>query len=347
MKTVAAVLVGLNRPLEITEIDIPALDYGQVLVRVLCTGICGSQLGEIAGVKGPDRFLPHLLGHEACGEVQECGAGVKTVSPGQRVVLHWRPGAGVQSEPPVYNSSSLGKVNGGWLTTFNELAVVSENRMTPVEPDFDPEIASLMGCAVTTGLGVINRDARVCIGESVVVWGAGGIGLSIIQGAALASASPIIAIDLYEEKLALAKTLGATHCINANNEDVSIAVRNIAGTEGADVVIDNTGDTNVIASAYQLTHSTGRTVLVGVPQQGNEASFYTLPLHFGKQIVGSHGGQATPDRDIPRYVRLFQDGKLALRPLLTHRFGLLEINDALDAMRSGAVTGRCIVNMSD
>jgi S-(hydroxymethyl)glutathione dehydrogenase/alcohol dehydrogenase len=347
MKTVAAVLVELNCPLEITEIEIPSLDHGQVLVRVLCTGICGSQLGEIAGVKGPDRFLPHLLGHEACGEVQECGAGVKTVSPGQRVVLHWRPGAGVQSEPPVYNSSSLGKVNGGWVTTFNELAVVSENRMTPVAPDLDPGIASLMGCAVTTGLGVINRDANVCIGESVVVWGAGGIGLSIVQGAALASAWPIIAIDLYEEKLTLAKTLGATHCINAGNEDVSAAVRNITGADGADVVIDNTGDTEVITTAYQLTHASGRTVLVGVPRHGNEASFYTLPLHFGKQIVGSHGGQARPDRDIPRYVRLFEEGKLALRPLLTHEFELHEINNALDAMRSGQVTGRCVVNMPD
>ena len=343
MRGLAAILVEQNQPLVLDDVEIPALRYGQVLVRVTCTGVCGSQLGEISGVKGPDRFLPHLLGHEACGEVQECGPGVTTVSPGNRVVLHWRPGAGLLSEPPVYDSSSLGKVNGGWVTTFNEYAVVSENRMTPVSPDFDPEIASLLGCAVTTGLGVINKDAGVC----VVVWGAGGIGLSIVQGAALVSAWPIIAIDLYDGKLALAKALGATHGINSRSEDVETAVRDIVGSAGADVVIDNTGNTDVIAAAYRLTQASGRTVLVGVPRQGDEASFFTLPLHFGKRIVGSHGGQAQPDQDIPRYVRLFEEGKLALRQLLTHRFDLANINDALDAMRQGAVTGRCIVNVSE
>ena len=149
MKTRAAILVEQKKPLVIEEVEVPALKLGQVLVKVLASGICGSQIGEINGVKGPDRFLPHLLGHEGCGTVLEIGEGVRTVKPGDRVVLHWRKGAGLESVTPTYGSR-LGTVNAGWVTTFNEHAVISENRVTAVPADFDVEAAALFGCAVTT-----------------------------------------------------------------------------------------------------------------------------------------------------------------------------------------------------
>ena len=211
----AAILVEHNHPLEVHEIECPSeLDFGQVLVQVKYSGICGSQLGEISGLKGPDPYLPHLLGHEGSGVVQKIGPGVTTVKEGNHVVLHWRPSTGIQSPTPAYNWNGK-KVNAGWVTTFNEYAVVSEDRVTMIPNDFDPEVGALMGCAVTTGLGVINNNAKVKIGESVVVWGAGGIGLNIIQGASLVSAYPIIAIDLYDHKLNMSKQMGATHTINA------------------------------------------------------------------------------------------------------------------------------------
>ena len=197
MKGLAAVLVELGKPLVLEEIEIPKLAYGQVLVKVQCSGICGSQIGEINGAKGTDKYLPHLLGHEGTGLVLECGEGVNTVNKDDKVVLHWRQGDGIQSPTPTYHSKNLGTVNAGWVTTFNQYAVVSENRITTIPEDFDSEIAALMGCAVTTGLGVINNNAKLKIGESVVVWGSGGVGLSIVQGAALVSAYPIIAIDLH------------------------------------------------------------------------------------------------------------------------------------------------------
>ena len=345
MKGLAAILVELEKPLVLEEVEIPKLTFGQVLVKLLCSGICGSQLGEINGVKGKDNYLPHLLGHEGSGIVVDCGEGVKNVKDGDKVVLHWRNGFGIQSPPPVYHSNSLGRVNAGWVTTFNEYAVVSENRITTIPGDFDPEIGALFGCAVTTGLGVINNNAKVKIGESVVIWGAGGVGLNIVQGAALVSAYPIVAIDLYDHKLHLAKKMGATHTINAERSIPENEIIKIVGENGADVVIDNTGDADIIHRAYEVTSTRGRTILVGVPPIGNEVKLYTLPLHFEKVLTGSHGGEAKPDIDIPNYIHLMDSDKMSLDGLITHKFFLDEINQALDLFRSREA-GRIIINMN-
>ena len=343
MKGLAAVLVELGKPLVLEEIEIPKLTYGQVLVQVLCSGICGSQIGEINGVKGTDKYLPHLLGHEGTGLVLECGEGVNSVNKDDKVVLHWRKGDGIQSPSPTYHSKNLGTVNAGWVTTFNQYAVVSENRITTIPEDFDSEIAALMGCAVTTGLGVINNNAKLKIGESVVIWGSGGVGLSIVQGAALVSAYPIIAIDLRDNKLQLAKEMGATHTINANKTNPIDEILNIVGANGADVVIDNTGDVEIIHSAYGVTSLIGKTILVGVPRIGEEAKLYTLPLHFEKQITGSHGGEAKPAIDIPNYIKLYENGRLQLDELITHHYNLYEINEAISSMLSGEIAGRCLI----
>src|SRR5438093_12169691 len=176
MKTPAAILVEQRKPLVVDEVEVPPLSYGQVLVDIKVSRICGSQVGEIDGVKGPDRFLPHLLGHEGGGTVLEIGPEVYHAKPGDRVVLHWRPGRGAEARPPVYNWNGK-KANAGCVTTFNRLAVVSENRLTRVPPDTDFEICALLADTLTTGFGVINNDAKVLIGESVVIVGCYGIGL--------------------------------------------------------------------------------------------------------------------------------------------------------------------------
>lgn len=342
MKALAAVLVEQRKPLELVEIEIPALRYGQVLVKLMTSGICGSQLGEIDGVKGPDPYIPHLLGHEGCGEVLECGEGVRRVKVGDRVVLHWRRASGIEAPAPRYESP-LGPINAGWVTTFNQVAVISENRVTPIPAGFDPEAAALMGCAVTTGFGVVNNNARLRIGESIAVLGAGGIGLNIVQAAAMVSAHPIIAIDVHPGRVELAQQLGATHGIVADGRDVEAEILAIAGKAGLDVAVDNTGHPRMIEMAYRLTSARGRTILVGVPKKGDLVSIYTLPLHFEKEIEGSHGGESIPDLDIPRYVRLVEAGKLDLAPLVGRRYPLADINQAIADMRSGAVNGRCLI----
>ena len=343
-KMLAAVLVELKKPLEIVELDMPsALEAGQVLVKVHYSGICGSQLGEIDGAKGEDKFLPHLLGHEGSGTVVAVGPGVRYVKPDDKVVLHWRKGLGIDSATPSFQWAGR-KVNSGWVTTFNEYAIVSESRVTAIPADSNLEVAALFGCAVTTGFGVVTNNAKVKIGESVVVFGAGGVGLNIVQASALVSAYPVIAVDLHDGKLDLAKTMGATHLINAKSIDARQAIRAIC-PDGLDVFIDNTGQPSIIEMGYDLVKHQGRVTLVGVPKKGNNISIYSLPLHFGRQISGSHGGEAIPQEDIPRYHGLYRAGRIRLEELLTNRYSLQQINEAISAMRSGAASGRCLIRL--
>jgi len=344
-KMKAAILVESHKPLVVDEIDLPdKLGFGQVLVKIHYSGICGAQINEIDAAKGPDKFLPHLLGHEGSGVVLEVGPGVTTIKEGEHVVLHWRPSAGIQSAPPTYSWNGR-KVNAGWVTTFSEYSIVSENRLTSIPKDFDMKSAPLFGCAVTTAMGVINNDAQVKIGQSVMVFGVGGVGLNIVQAAAMVSANPIIAIDIRDEKLEMAKQFGATHCINSStSKDLDGDIYGIAGDKGSDVVIDTTGIAGVIEKAYDLTHPDGKIILVGVPKQGDNISICSLPLHFKKVLTGSHGGDAVPDLDIPRYISLIQAGKMTLDGIITHEFGLNEINDAIELVRNGK-TGRVLVVM--
>jgi S-(hydroxymethyl)glutathione dehydrogenase/alcohol dehydrogenase len=343
--TVAAILVAQQQPLVVDTIELPpVLEVGQVLVQLKVSGICGSQLGEIDGVKGPDRYLPHLMGHEGFATVLEVGPGVKHVQAGDSVVLHWRPGAGIQADPPKYRWRGE-PLNAGWVTTFNRHAVVSENRCTRVPAETPADAAALFGCAITTGFGVVENNAGLRMGESVVVFGAGGIGLNIIQAAALQSAATIIAVDLFSSRLELARRLGATHTINSSDDDAETLIRQSLAGQSLDVFIDNTGVPQVIELGYRLTHGQGRVILVGVPRQGNNVSLHTLPLHFGKLLSGSQGGESQPARDIPRYLRLLGQGRLQLDRFVSARYPLELINEAIAAMRDGATAGRVMVDL--
>lgn len=343
----AAVLVESGKPLVLADLGLPAtLSFGQVHVRIHYSGICGAQINEIDAAKGPDKFLPHLLGHEGVGTVERVGAGVKTVKPGDRVVLHWRPSAGLQCEPAKYDWAGR-TVNAGWVTTFNDEAIISENRLTVIPSDFNLRHAPLLGCAVTTAVGVVNHDAQLQIGQSVVVIGVGGVGLNIVQAAGMVCACPIIGVDVSDTKVAMAREWGADHAFNSTTTlDYLDRIRAIVGPQGADVVIDTTGNTRVIETAYDLTHPDGRTILVGVPRKGDKASIYTLPLHFEKILKGSHGGGCVPDRDIPRLIRLVNNGRMKLDGLVTHEVPLADINEALRVFRTGEA-GRILINMGN
>ncbi len=243
----AAILVESGKPLIVDEFNLPdRLEHGQVLVHVHTSSICGAQINEIDAVKGVDKFLPHLLGHEALATVVETGPGVVSCKQGDTVVMHWRPGKGVQANTPAYSWRGK-RLNAGWVTTFNEYAVVSENRVTPVPASIDRTSAPLLGCAVTTALGVVNNDAQIAIGEAVVVFGVGGVGLNIVQFAAMVGAYPVIAIDRLDNKLEMAKKFGATHLINSEAvEDVAAEIRAITGADGPDKVVETTGVKNLI-----------------------------------------------------------------------------------------------------
>jgi S-(hydroxymethyl)glutathione dehydrogenase/alcohol dehydrogenase len=339
----AAILAQSRQPLVVDEIALPdELDAGQVLVKVLYTTICGAQINEIDALKGVDRFLPHLLGHEASAEVVEIGPGVTNVKPGDTVVLHWRPSRGIQSRTPAYSWRGE-KLNAGWVTTFNQYAVISENRMTPIPAGFDLKTAPLLGCAVTTAAGVVNNDAHLKVGESVVVFGVGGVGLNVVQFAALAGGYPIVAVDLLDHKLEMARGRGATHTINGGQvADVAGAIRAIVGNDGPDKVIETTGVKSVIENAYELTHKDGSLVLVGVPLE--KVTINTLRVHFNMILTGSEGGSSKPDIDIPRIIRLVKAGRLSFEGIITDEFALDEINAAFDLVRSGKA-GRVLIRV--
>jgi S-(hydroxymethyl)glutathione dehydrogenase/alcohol dehydrogenase len=336
MKTRAAILVGQHQPLVVDEVELPSLSLGQVLVELKTSRICGSQIGEIDGVKGPDRYLPHLLGHEGGGIVREVGPGVTRVRTDDHVVLHWRPAEGLQVQAPIYRWHGK-NLNVGWVTTFNQLAVVTENRLTVIPKDLDFEIAPLLADTLTTGFGIINNDARVKIGESLVIFGCGGIGLGVVLAARLAGAHPIVAVDLFDHKLAKAREVGATHTINGRDPNVSTAIREIVGPGGADITIDGTGVPQIIEACYELAAAKGRCVLFGVMPHDKKVTLNTLPLHHGKVLTGSEGGGSRPHLDIPRIVRMIQAGRFDPLGFISHRTKLEEINETIAKMRSGEV----------
>jgi S-(hydroxymethyl)glutathione dehydrogenase/alcohol dehydrogenase len=280
------------------------------LVEIKSTRICGSQLGEIDGVKGADRYLPHLLGHEAGGIVREVGPLVTRVKEGEHVVCHWRPAPGISGPCPTYewNGST---VNAGHITTFSEYAVVSESRLTPIDAKYGHEVSALMADTITTGFGIISNDAKVRIGQSVCIIGIGGIGLGTVLGAKLAGAHPIIAVKIKD------------------------AMSAIIGRSEVDVMVEGTGRPEIIETAYELTSRHGICVLFGVMRFDQKVSLNTLPLHFGRTLTGSEGGQSQPHIDIPRYLRMMDDGAFDLDDFVSHRCKLEDINSAISRMRSG------------
>lgn len=342
MKTAAAILVEQKKPLVLDEVELPTLGFGQVLVDIKASRICGSQIGEIDGVKGPDKWLPHLLGHEAGGIVREVGPEVRHVKPGDRVVGHWRPGRGIEARGAVYQWQGR-NCNAGPITTFQQFAVLSENRVTVVPADTDFEVCCLLADTLTTGFGVINNDAKVKIGEAVVVIGCGGIGLGTVLGAKLVGAHPVIAVDVQDHKLAVAANYGATHTLNSTKEDFGQAVLKILGGARPDVVVDGTGNPAVLEQAFALAGNFARVVGVGVMAHDCKISLNTLPLHLGKVLRGSHGGESLPADDIPRYLRMMRDGRFDPSGFVSHRISLAEVNEGIAKMRSGEVI-HCIIH---
>jgi S-(hydroxymethyl)glutathione dehydrogenase/alcohol dehydrogenase len=339
----AAILVKQNAPLEVAEVEIPKLTAGQVLVKIEYSSICGKQLDEISGKRGKDPFLPHLLGHEGAGIVVDVGPGVMKVKKGDPVVLHWMKGSGINSATPKFmRNGSI--INAGWVTTFSEYTIASENRVTPIPNDVNLDVIPLLGCAVTTGLGIVFNNAALKPGQSIAVFGIGGVGLNVLQGAALVNAYPIAAIDIQDHKLIQARDFGSTHTVNSSQTSVDSLLMELTQGLGFDVCVDTTGITDVFQMAYNTTSNTGKVIMAGVLHHQNPISIDAFPLHFGRQIIGSHGGNTKPEVDIPRYIQLYKRGKLKLDEQITHRYPLDDINEAINTVRKGQA-GKCLIVM--
>jgi S-(hydroxymethyl)glutathione dehydrogenase / alcohol dehydrogenase len=250
--------------------------------------------------------------------------------------MHWMKGTGIHAATPKYKWGKK-TVNAGWVTTFSEYSVVSENRVTKIPDDYDLKTATLYGCAITTAFGVIHNDAKVKCGESIVIFGAGGVGSAIIQAASVSGAYPVIAVDVNDYKLKMASKFGAAYVINGKIQDAGSEIIKIIGGAGADVTVDTTGINKIRELAYEIAAPWGRTILVGVPRHGEKMSIDSFPLHFDKVLTGSHGGDCNPTYDIPRLIGLERSGRIDLTKMITKIYPLEKINEALSAVRTGDV----------
>ena len=334
MKTTAAVLVELGKPLELADLDVPALKPGQCLIEIAFSGVCHTQVGEARGHRGEDKFLPHCLGHEGSGYVREVGPGVTKVKPGDAVILSWIKASGLDVPGCVYEWNGR-KVNAGGITTFATFSVIAENRLTVISEGLSLRHAALIGCAVPTGAGVVFNTAQPRPGQSLVVFGVGGIGNCAVAAASASGCVPVIAVDINPDKLELAKKFGATHTIDSKKSDAVAEIQKIV-KGGVDFAIEATGVPAVMRQALACVRQQGGTaVVIGNAKFGDKLEFDPRELNMGKRLLGTWGGDNVPDRDYPRYARLMASGKLDLEPLLTKSYALSEVNAALDDLEQG------------
>lgn len=342
----AAVLVKTGEPLAIYNgVELPALQAGQVQVKVLYSGLCHSQLAEVRGHRGEDPWLPHMLGHEAVGFVEAIGPEVSKVSPGDKVVLGWIQGSGAAAPGAKYQYQGQ-TINSGGVTTFSEHTVVSENRLVKMPQGMPDQLGVLLGCALPTGMGLVFNEAQLPPQQTVAVVGLGGVGLSALMAAATTQPKVLIALDVEPHKLALAKELGATHCINlAENEGLEAILDICPG--GVDYSFEAAGRVGSIELAFTAVRDGGgQCIFASHPKEGEFIRLEPHAFHRGKQIRGSWGGGANPDRDIPKLVDLYRNGQLAnLSKLLSDEYSLDNINQALDDLEQRKIT-RALINIA-
>lgn len=355
-----------SRPLEVTEVELAPPGPGELLIAVRAAGLCHSDLSVIDGSR--PRPMPMALGHEAAGEVVEVGADVHRFAPGDHVVLAFVPSCGTCGpcrvgraalcEPGAAANAAGTLLRGarrlGWpdggadagdlhhhlgVSAFADHAVVSEHSAVKIDPELPWDVAAVFGCAVLTGVGAVVHTAHVEPGESVAVFGLGGVGLAAILGARLAGARQIIAVDVVEAKLALARELGATDVVLAG-EDAGAQVRALGG---ADHAIETVGNADVLAAAYAATKRGGVTTTVGLPHPDRMLSIPAVSLVAEERTLrGSYLGSCVPSRDLPRFVALHRAGQLPVERLLTHTLALDELNAGFDRLADGGAVRQVV-----
>lgn len=358
----AAVHPGAGDRLEIQTIQVADPGPGQVLVKMGASGVCGSDRHVLDGEW--ELPSPTVMGHEGAGVVEAIGPDVRDVAVGDHVVLSWYypcrrcracvtgkawACTGTRSTECLLPDGSTPLANEAGVLypylavgTMSEYSLVAESAAVKIPKEVPFDVASLIGCSITTGVGAVVNNAKVSAGSSAVVIGCGGVGLAVVMGLALVGADPIIAVDVSDPKLAAARSFGATHTVRAQG-DVTEQVLDLAAG-GADFVFEVIGRRETIEQVPGMLATAGTGVLVGLPAQGQEVGIDVLELaESGKTLIGSNYGGAVPSVDFPRIAQLYLSGRLPLDALISHRVGLSEVNEAFDAMRAGERTRSVIV----
>lgn len=368
MKTKAAVCRDWGKPLSIEELELESPKQGEVLVKVAHTGWCHSDLSATKGIYGLD-ILPYVTGHETAGVVQQVGPGVTTLKPGDHVVSCWQAPCGrcercVSGQTHICDNLLVdlgtGKLLDGtvrfkdakgkpvnhclYVSGFSQYIVSPAISSVKVRDDLPLDQACLLGCAVGTGWGAVIRSAKVQPGESVAVWGMGGVGLNIVQGARLSDAYPIIAVDLEGSKEKIAREMGATHFITSSQQDpVPIIREQITGGKGVNYVFEAIGDPGAYLQSFFVLRNGGRLMAVGIPSVEDMASFpfFIVPFQANK-IEGVLYGSLRHQIDIPILANMAAEGKLKVDKLITRHFKLEEINKVAEAMEKRQIIGRWV-----
>jgi Zn-dependent alcohol dehydrogenase len=355
----AAILVEPNRPLVVDEIEFPDPGPDQVLVKLFASGVCHSQIHTMRRPARPGQRLPALLGHESTGVVVAKGRAVSHVKEGDHVITTWVDRNNSNTPLPLathalndrdqYSYMWRGKEVSGSAATWAEYALASDRVVVPLPKDVPTDVTAIVGCAVMTGGGAIINTLEVRPGQSVAVFGSGGIGLCAIQAAAIVDAHPVVAVDLIEEKLAFARRFGATHTVNAGTVDPVQVIREL--TEGGvDYAIDAIGLAQTqeqilksVRPGYAGLNKGGTALLVGITPPGARAVLDTSLFIGNRSFTRTSGGDCRPERDFPLFLRWYRDGKLKLNELVTHRYTLDQINTAVDDLEHGRILGRGIL----
>ncbi|MCC7394971.1 MAG: S-(hydroxymethyl)glutathione dehydrogenase/class III alcohol dehydrogenase [Sphingomonadaceae bacterium] len=361
MKSRAAVAFAPNQPLEIVEVDVAGPRAGEVLVEIMATGICHTDAYTLDGLDSEGLF-PCILGHEGAGIVREVGAGVTSVTPGDHVIPLYTPECGqcksclsgktnlctairaTQGKGVMPDGTSRFSYKGQAIyhymgcSTFSNFTVLPEIAVAKIRKDAPFQTSCYIGCGVTTGVGAVTKTAGVKAGESVVVFGLGGIGLNVIQGAKMVGAKPIIGIDLNPERAKWGEQFGMTHFIDARGKSREAMVAEIAALTdgGADFSFDATGNVDVMRTALESCHrGWGTSIIIGVAEAGKEIATRPFQLVTGRNWRGTAFGGAKGRSDVPKIVDLYMDGEIAIDPMITHVLTLAEINKGFDLMHAG------------
>jgi alcohol dehydrogenase len=354
-----------SRPLKVEEVELDPPKAGEVLCRIGGAGLCHSDLSIING--STPRKLPMVLGHEGSGIVVEVGAGVTDVKPGDHVVFQFRTSCGrcrrcLEGRPALCEVSAKTKASGdliaggkrlslngapvahhSGISCMAEYAVVDRGTVVVVDKDIPIDDAALFGCAVMTGVGAVTNTARVRPGDTVAVVGLGGVGLNAILGAKLGGAEKIIAVDVADSKLGLARQLGATHTFNAKNADCVGEILKLTDG-GVDFAVETAGVVPALETCYNILRTGGHVIACGIPKSTDKFEFRPAQL-VGEErgILGSSMGSCVPVRDIPRFISLFQQGRLPVDRLIDGRIGFDQINEGFDKLAKGEVVRLILV----
>ncbi|MHC1547042.1 S-(hydroxymethyl)glutathione dehydrogenase/class III alcohol dehydrogenase [Phyllobacterium sp. K27] len=361
MKSRAAVAWEANKPLTIETIEIGGPKPGEVLVEIMATGVCHTDAYTLSGLDSEGKF-PAILGHEGAGIVREIGAGVTSLKVGDHVIPLYTPECrqcktclsqrsnlctsirATQGQGVMPDGTSRFSCDGGEVfhymgcSTFSNFTVLPEIALAKVREDAPFDKICYIGCGVTTGIGAVIYTGKVWPGANVVVFGLGGIGLNVIQGARMVGADKIIGVDINPGKVAMAKQFGMTHFVNPNevgNDKVVSAIQDLTDG-GADFSFDATGNTNVMRQALECCHrGWGTSIVIGVAEAGKEISTRPFQLVTGRNWRGTAFGGARGRTDVPKIVDWYMEGKIDIDSLITHTMPLPEINTAFDLMHEG------------